>query len=77
MHRQSRMDLAHAKFEVMRPDLYRTHPGAYAVLYGEELVGVFATQHEAFMAGVKRTAPTRDPFLLAPIEEKAVTVHLL
>jgi len=37
-------------FEAMKDDLLRSHPGRFAVVCGEKLVGVFKTVDEALLA---------------------------
>lgn len=53
----------------LRPRLAERHEGEFAVLFGDRLVGVFATSREAYRAGLSAAGLDR-PFYLERIARR-------
>lgn len=54
-------------FQRVKQELLKTHAGKFALIKGEELVGVFDTPANAYDEGVKRFG--REPFMIKRISE--------
>jgi hypothetical protein len=67
-------------FESLKADLLRSSPGAFAVVCGRRLVGVFASIDEALAAASiafdEGTLPAGAPILISEIAER-VTVRVM
>lgn len=59
------LDREIAVYESMRADLENKHMGEWAVVYGEELIGLFPSFDEAARAAVERFG--RGPYLIRQI----------
>jgi len=61
-------------FEVLQPGLIRSHPGRFAVLCGQRLVGIFETVDEALLATSREfdagKLPEGAPVFISEIAEK-------
>lgn len=61
-------------FDVMKPDLVRSHPGRFAVLCGQRLLGVFESVDDALLASSEAfeagTLPEGAPVLISEIAER-------
>ena len=61
-------------FEVLQPGLIRSHPGRFAVLCGQRLVGIFETVDEALLASSREfdagKLPEGSPLFISEIAEK-------
>ncbi len=64
-------------FEARKEELLRHHEGKYALVIGEELLGVFDSREEAYKAGVEKRGNV--PMLIKQIlrEEPTETVPAL
>lgn len=54
-------------FTKIKEDLLKNHPGKFALIKGEELVGVFDTPANAYDEGVKKFG--REPFMVKRVSE--------
>ena len=61
-------------FEILQPGLMRSHPGRFAVLCGERLVGIFETVDEALLASSREfdagKLPEGAPVFISEIAER-------
>jgi hypothetical protein len=61
-------------FDAMKPDLVRSHPGRFAVICGQRLLGVFESVDEALLASSEafdaETLPEGAPVLITEIAER-------
>lgn len=61
-------------FEVMKPELLRSHPGRFAVLCGSRLLGIFGSVDEALLASSTEfdagTLPEGAPVFISEIAER-------
>ena len=61
-------------FKSQKEEWLRYYKGQIVLIKGEELVGTFTTQHEAFVAGVKRFGNV--PFLIQAVLEQDEVAQL-
>ena len=61
------------RYESMKAELLQHHKGQFALIKGNELLGTFTTQQEAFQAGIK--ALGNQPFLIKEIKELEDTLQ--
>jgi len=54
-------------FNKTKAELLKNHPGKFALIKGEQLIGVFDTPANAFDEGVKQFG--REPFMVKRISE--------
>jgi hypothetical protein len=54
-------------FQKLKKDLIRDHNGKYALIKGDELIGVFESQKDAINTGISKFGSS--PFLVKKIEE--------
>jgi hypothetical protein len=53
------MTRENAAYEKARERLLRDHRGKFALIHGDEVVGVFATEYEAMSEGYRRFGPVQ------------------
>lgn len=70
----SKLDIEIAAYDAMRPGLERDHAGAFALVHGDVLVGVFGSESDAYRNGLERFAS--EPFLIRQIGERPHTMPI-
>jgi hypothetical protein len=53
------MTRENAAYEKAREHLLRDHRGKFALIHGDEVVGVFATEYDAMLEGYRRFGPVQ------------------
>lgn len=70
----SKLDAEIAAYDAMRSTLEREHAGAFALVHGDVLVGVFTSESDAYRSGLERFAS--EPFLIREIGERPHTMPI-
>ena len=62
-------------FEARKEELLLRHEGRYALLYGDDLLGVYGTREEAYVAGLNKVGNV--PMLIQSIQREPEPVEYL
>lgn len=67
-HLQATLSEENAFFEAQKEALLKTHEGQFALVSGQELLGTYTTEAEAYQAGLARLG--NRPFLIRQIRSE-------